>query len=63
MQKGDDAYNIISKAIVKKLYTARCFGKGHMLIERFKSGLPSHFKGDVNSVLKDLIKKDIILPY
>ena len=34
-----------------------------MLVERFKHGLPGHFKGDVNKVLKDLIKQELVVPY
>ncbi|MBU1203751.1 MAG: hypothetical protein KKG60_01650 [Nanoarchaeota archaeon] len=56
-------YKIITKSIIRKLYTHKCWGKGHMLVERFKHGLPSHFKGDVNYVIKDLIKNQVILPY
>ena len=59
----EEVYNKISKTIIRKLYTAKCFGKGHMLKDRFKSSLPSHMLGDVDSVLKDLMKREIILPY
>ncbi|NQV08767.1 hypothetical protein HQ529_02865 [Candidatus Woesearchaeota archaeon] len=59
----EEEYLIISKTIIKKLYSVRAWGKGHLLIERFKSGLPSHYKGDVDYVVKDLMKKEIILPY
>lgn len=60
---SEDVYAIIVKAIIRKLYSANCWGRGHMLIERFKSGLPGHFKGDVNAIVEDLVKKQIILVY
>lgn len=59
----EQEYSIIVKAIIRKLYSANCWGKGHMLIDRFKSGLPGHFKGDVNTVVEDLLKKEIIVVY
>ncbi len=59
----EDEYYIIAKAIIRKLYSANCWGKGHMLVDRFKSGLPGHFKGDVNSVVEELVRKEIILVY
>ncbi len=59
----ENEYHAISKAIIRKLYSANCWGNGHMLINRFKSGLPGHFRGDVNCVVEDLVKKEIILVY
>lgn len=59
----ENEYKIIAKAIIRKLYSSNCWGKGHMLVERFKSGLPAHFRGDVKSVVEDLVKKEIILVY
>lgn len=60
---GEEEYNLIAKAIVRKLYSADCWGKGHMLVDRFKHGLPGHFRGDVDSVVDDLVRKDVILVY
>ena len=60
---GDAEYNLISKTIIRKLYSANCWGKGHLLVDRFKHGLPGHFRGDVNPVVEDLIKKCIIIVY
>ena len=60
---NEEEYSVIAKAIMRKLYSANCLGKGHMLVDRFKSGLPGHFKGDVNAVVEDLVKKEIIFVY
>ncbi len=60
---GEAEYGIIAKAIIRKLYSADCRGKGHMLVDRFKHGLPGHFKGDVDSIVEDLVRKEIILVY
>lgn len=59
----ENEYAIITKAIIRKLYSANCWGKGHMLVDRFKSGLPGHFKGDVNLVVEELVRKEIIIVY
>jgi len=54
---------LVKKAIIKKLYSAGCWGRGRMLIERFKSGLPAHFRGFVMHALKELVKDGLICVY
>lgn len=56
-------YEKVEKTIIKKLYSVKAWGKGHLLVDRFKSGLPSHLRGDVDSVIRDLLKKQIVLLY
>lgn len=53
----------IIKKITKTLYSAKCWGTGHMLVVRLKSGLPGHLRGDVDAVLDFLIKQGIICVY
>ncbi|MDO8741201.1 MAG: hypothetical protein Q7J54_06545 [Candidatus Woesearchaeota archaeon] len=56
-------YEKIKKNILKKLYSNEAFSKGHLLCERLMSGIPSHLKGSVEDVLKDLIKEELVLFY
>lgn len=56
-------YRLVRRSILGKLHSAKCWHKGHMLFERFKSGLPGHLKGDVDSVLRDLLKEELVLFY
>ncbi|MBW2986135.1 hypothetical protein KY333_02080 [Candidatus Woesearchaeota archaeon] len=63
MSQRENDVNLVKRAIVKKLYSAGCWGKGHMLIERFKSGLPPHIRGEVTSAVKKLIKEKLIRAY
>lgn len=58
-----EVYRKIARTIIRKLYSVKAWGKGHMLIERFKSGLPGHFRGDVDSVVDDLLRAEIIKIY
>jgi len=59
----DNNYKIIAKSIINKLYSCKAWGTGHLLVDRFKSGLPGHFKGNVNDVINDLIQQEIIKVY
>ncbi|MFH0798046.1 MAG: hypothetical protein V1906_01400 [Candidatus Woesearchaeota archaeon] len=64
MQKiSPEDYLRIRKAIVRKLYVKRAFRKGHMLLERLQSGIPSHLAGYVPLVVDDLIKEGIVIHY
>ena len=54
---------LVKKAIIKKLYSAGCWGRGHMLINRFKSGLPPHFRGAVSKAVKELVKAGMVCVY
>ncbi|MBI2129068.1 hypothetical protein HYU07_02410 [Candidatus Woesearchaeota archaeon] len=56
-------YEKIKKNILKKLYSNEAFSKGHLLYERLMSGIPSHLKGSVEDVLKDLIKEELVSFY
>lgn len=54
---------LVKKAIIKKLYSTGCWGKGHMLVDRFKSGLPGHFRGLVSKAVKELVKEELVCVY
>lgn len=56
-------YNKIKKNIIKKLYSKKAFSRGHLLYERLTTSIPSHLKGYVDDVLKELIKEEIVLHY
>jgi len=60
---GEEDYKRIKKNIIKKLYSVKAFKKGHLLFERLQRGIPSHLAGYVKDVLKDLIKKGIVVYY
>ena len=56
-------YVKIKKNIIKKLYSCQCFNQGHMLYERLTSGIPSHLRGFVKTILADLLKEELVLLY
>ena len=47
--------------IVKKLFHHGYIGGRHTDIENLKKGLPSHVRGDIKEVAKELIKEEIII--
>ena len=63
MKLKDSDYQKLRKNIIKKLYSAKAFSKGHLLFERLQHGIPSHLVGFVKEVLKGLIKEGIVLYY
>jgi len=56
-------YLKIKRNILRRLYSNRAFGKGHLLYERLTSGIPAHLKGFVEDALKDLMKEELVLFY
>lgn len=56
-------YSKIRKTIIKKLYAKRAWGKGHLLFERFQSGIPKHLYGFVKVILDDLVKEGLVIYY
>lgn len=56
-------YHKIRITILRKLYAKGAWGKGHLLFERFQSGIPPHLYGFVKDVLKDLVKECLVMPY
>lgn len=56
-------YNRIKRNIIKKLYSKKAFSKGHLLHERLTTSIPSHLKGYIDDVLKDLIKEELVIFY
>jgi len=56
-------YRKIRITILRKLYSKAAWGKGHMLIDNLKSGIPSHLRGYVSGVVKDLTKEGLIKLY
>jgi len=56
-------YNKIRRTIIRKLYSKRAWGKGHLLFERFQSGIPPHLCGFVKSVLKGVVKEGLVVYY
>ncbi len=58
-----EEYNRVKRNIIKKLYSGKCFQKGHLLFERLQSGIPGHLLGFVKEVLEDLIQEGLVLYY
>ena len=56
-------YNKLKKNIIKKLYSKKAFSKGHLLYERLTTSIPSHLKGYIDDILKELIKEELIIFY
>jgi len=54
---------LVKKAVIRKLYSAGCWGKGYMLVDRCKSGLPPHLRGIVSKAVKELVKQEIVCVY
>jgi len=63
MKIKEDDYSRIKINILKKLYSAKAFSQGHLLFERLQHGIPSHLRGIVKDVLKDLVKEGAVLHY
>ena len=63
MKLTKEDYLRIKRTILKKLYSAKAFRKGHLLLETLQSGLPAHFIGFVKDILKDLIKERLVVYY
>jgi len=61
MKKED--YDKIKRNIIKKLYSAGAFSRGHLLFERLQHGIPAHLRGDVKDVLKDLVNEGLVIKY
>ncbi len=49
--------------ILYKLLNNKCFSKGHMLEERITSSVPKHERGRAKDILKDAVKKGLVLIY
>ena len=47
--------------IVKKLFHHGYVGGRHTDIENLKKGLPSHVRGDIKEVVKELIKEEALV--
>ena len=47
--------------IVKKLFQHGYISGRHTAFDNLKKGLPSHEKGDVSKVAKELIKEEILI--
>ena len=60
---SDSEHLRIKKNILKRLYSNQAFSKGHLLYERLTSGIPSHLKGFVEDVLKELVKEELVIFY
>ena len=48
--------------IIKKLFHHGYIGGKHTDIENLKKGLPGHIKGDIKSLVQELVKQEILLP-
>jgi len=48
--------------IVKKLFHHGYIGGRHTDFENLKKGLPSHVRGNVKEVIKELINEEILTP-
>ena len=59
----NEVERLIAKSVLRKLYSAGCWGKGHLLVDRLKSGIPSHLRGNVKEALTSLIKEGLVIVY
>ena len=53
-------YIIISKALLRKLYSAGCWGEGSLYEVHLKDGFPPEEKGKVLIIANALIKQGIV---
>jgi len=53
-------YITISKALLRKLYFAGCWGKGSLYEVHLKDGFPAEEKGKILFVADALVKQDIL---
>ena len=60
---GEAQYRKIRLTILRKLYSKGAWGKGHMLLDNMKSGIPSNLRGCVMPVIKDLVKEGLLKFY
>ena len=49
--------------ILYKLLNNKCFSRGHMLLERIISSVPKHERGRAKDILKQAVKRGLILVY
>lgn len=49
--------------ILYKLLNNKCFSKGHMLEERIISSVPKHERGRAKDILKNAVRKGLVLIY
>ena len=49
--------------ILYKLLNNKCFSKGHMLEERVVSSVPKHERGRAKDILKQAIRKGLVIIY
>ncbi len=63
MKIKKEDYDRIKRNIIKKLYSVKAFHKGHLLFERLQRGIPSHLRGCVKDVLRDLVKSSLVIKY
>jgi len=59
----EQEYGKIRRTIIRKLYAKKAWGKGHLLFERFQSGIPPHLYGFVKDILDDLVKESLVVYY
>ena len=58
-----EEYRNIRLTIITKLRNTGCWGRGHMLVARLKTGISSHLRGHVKDVVKDLLNQKILKSY
>ena len=51
----------IKKRILKKLFRLHLWGAKHTSIDNLHKSFPSHLKGFVKKIVKELIKEELIL--
>jgi len=54
-------YITISKALIRKLYSSGCWGKGSLYEDHLKDGFPAEEKGKVLVVADALVKQGILI--
>lgn len=53
-------YILISKAILRKLYSCGCWGKGSLYEEHLKDGFPQEEKGKILAIADSLVRQGIL---
>jgi len=53
----------ISTFILEKMYRNRIIGGRHISLEDLRTGCPSHERGNIEKILKKLVKENLVLQH
>ncbi len=56
-------YDLVSKAILRKMFYDTRIGGRHLSLEDLQRGFPKHERGSVKNQLKKLVKDNLILKH